>query len=76
MFIPTLKMGEPPLFIYFLNVKINGLKGIRADIGEEGSITLYMGPNPPCPSLLDKWKLFVALASFLTLNSGSSWILT
>jgi hypothetical protein len=38
--------------------------------------TLYTGPKPPCPSLLDKWKLFVAVASFSKSNSNSSCKLT
>jgi hypothetical protein len=34
--------------------------------------TLYTGPKPPSPSLLDKWKLLVAVASFPKSNSISS----
>lgn len=34
--------------------------------------TLYTGPKPPLPSILAKWKLFVAVASISNSNRGSS----
>ena len=45
---------------------------IRQESSSRVTITLYTIPNPPSPSLLDRWKLFVALASSLKLNSSSS----
>ena len=45
---------------------------IRQESSSRVTITLYTVPNPPSPSLLDRWKLFVALASSLKLNSSSS----
>ena len=40
------------------------------------SCTLYTGPKPPCPSLLERWKLSVAAAALLKSNSNSSCSLT